>query len=501
MSFTAYGQGRDDALAVFKVAKAPAGALTAKLAQDGAVEPEKKKSWWPALAAGALGGLGAYKFLRTPAYASNPALRAIQQKANREGFHRAVRLAGPGETDHSPTEAPGLLRRAYEATLPKLDSEGNLDRINKLKFRFHEGSAGIPTAYDPKQQQAYVVGPERTRKVEGLVYGRENFGVLPGSKAISGGQDLEGSRASQEALTQLSRAGKAREADLLTRYAPDALPRSYTRVSRHVPAGAPTVEKVRQLQANMSKAMADQGISHFAMKPSRGFVSAGQFPISNQDWGAHYEKYLAHMSDPTNRAAFKKVTAGTNAQVNYLRERGLLPGHVLSDMFKNRSSAMAQEWLPGAMGEFRVHTMGGTAPVELITPRHAHNLASRSVDKKQLGGFVENALSRLPEEYRTGMYGLDVMPFKMSDGSMQYKIIEMNPHGSPRYLTRRDPNYHGSSSGLLRSKFAPGAAWRQYRAVTGRHDVPPALLAAMGVGGGAAAAARALAPDEQEQSA
>ena len=166
------------------------------------------------------------------------------------------------------------------------------------------------------------------------------------------------------------------------------------------------------------------------------------------------------------------------------------------------------------MAEWRVHSMGGAAPRSLILPRRefksfgdfaeaakGHLGIGDGPRTKDIQAFVEDALSKLPEEYRGGNFNFDIMPHRAPDGSIQYKIIEANPSRMVRPDLGNDAHSGGGASGLLSPRTGiPGVGHLHHLAATGRHTIPMAagggLLAGLG-GLGAGAALNAATSDEE----
>ena len=91
-------------------------------------------------------------------------------------------------------------------------------------------------------------------------------------------------------------------------------------------------------------------------------------------------------------------------------------------------------------------------------------LDAGDVKASDIQKFVEESLGKLPEKYRTGSYGMDIMPFKRPDGSVAYKIVEMNP--AERAYNNLSGYNAGGGSGFLDSRIVPYVGHAQYRAMT-----------------------------------
>lgn len=469
-------------------------------------EPSFLRKAAPWLLGGAA-GLGAYKYLRTPALSKNPMLRRVQTEAARKGFHRIV------DVTHNPeylpsARAPWLKRLMGKITAPPMADPTNshLDWANKLKLWLREGGEAIPvTAGEgavPKQLAYGRQAPGKT--IKGITYGRH--ATLDGNEVspaavLHGGKDLEGTRAQQKALTALGVQGKGNEYELLRKHVPDAMPRSITDLSNFVPEGELNEQSVNALKERLSKEFGGK----FLLKPHVGLTSGGDFPFSDQDWGAHVSKYQQHIKDPAARKALSEAAAVGDSELSeYLGTHGLLPGYTLENAIKNPKSVLAQQLVENPLGEFRVHTMQGEAPRFMQISRWGEGgpiketvknwLNLGDVKSKHMKAFAEDVLNKLPAELRSGSYGMDVMPFKRPDGSVGFKIIEMNPTemggvlGSP-----------GGGSGLVDTKYVPHIGHAHYRAATGRHTTPVSALGGIAAGGlGTAAARAALRPKDDE---
>ncbi|MBA2706280.1 MAG: hypothetical protein H0U59_00545 [Gemmatimonadaceae bacterium] len=468
--------------------------------QDFYAPKKKKKSWLPALAVGGLGALSAYKLMRTPSFSTNPGLRAVQETAAAKGFHRVHDVSPKGDIN----TGYGALQSLYQHTLPQVNAQGELNAWNKFKLWAHEGNEVIPVASMGPKSQPFIPGHPQGRDVSGVVFDRT--GGSGAQKMIRGGTDAEGSMHVQQTLSDLGDAGKGFETDLLNKHVPHAIPKSFTDIHQVVSGARAAPRSRAQMASEMQKKIQAhtkaQGVDHFALKPTHGLDSRGQFPSSHDNWGTLIQEYDKHMTDPANAAAWQKVlkTNDWSQITEHLHEHELYPHYTLDTMLKDPKKVFAQHWMPGAMGEWRVHTVNGAAPPELMLPRNPSDAAKNTVMNAHheyagpMRDFVENeVLKKLPEKYRRGMYGMDVMPFRMPDGSMQFKVIELNPHG----LSSAESG--GGGSGLLEPDILPGAGWKQYRAMTGRHAQPVAAAGALGVGATMGGLTRALTPDDDDE--
>lgn len=463
--------------------------------EEGFYASKKKKSWLPAAAVGGLGALAAYKFMRRPSFSSNPAMRKIQERAQ-QGFHRVVDVSPHVDDglDH------GTLGRLWEKTLPQVNAKGELTPWNKAKLWLHEGSQAIPVAQHPITGKTYVPGAPEGAAVKGWVYNRST-GPLAGvrNNPIHGGLDLEGDLRTQRAVSDLALGGKGREADVLTKHAPGAVPTSVTDLRPFVAnRGRVTPQNAKALQRQLDKHMATQGIDNYALKPTHGLSSGGEFPHSADDWGAALQAYNTHMANPENLRAFRAANReGANAAVDYLRANEVHEGHVVATALKNPSKVFAQQWAEHPLHEYRVHAHRGVVIPGLTSSR----MGSPASPRLHMSGggpgkameFAQHTIDQLPAHLREGMYGMDVMPIRNPDGTISFKVVEMNP------AERGSATSAGGSSGFLSSDAIPGAGWRHFRAITGRHTEPAALLGAAGTGLGAAALARHFTPEQDSE--
>jgi hypothetical protein len=478
---SAYERGELDALARYKVAADPAPDVAA----GAPAEAPARKSWLPAALAAGLAGAGAYKYLRTPTFSSHAGLRALQRRATRDGFHRVVDV-----TNEKLAPGADLRQRALHAISPRLNDAGELDALNKLKLFMLEGSEAVPVG----SYKGKTIYPMGNRDVKGVVYGRDTRGGR-----VRGGVDYEGPMDSQKALTALAKKQKDYEADFLNKYAPGATPHTVTDLSDFVPRGRyknpqQRLKAVRAFKQQLTAHMREQGSPDYMLKITRGLASDGQFPLSKGDWGAHLSRFDKHLRNPENARQYRNaLRRGPNDHADYLKRSKLYQGWVLNEALRYPGDVLAQARIQNPMGELRVHTVAGAAPENLIMARHGKVFAKTlGVDRQALREFVErDVMAKLPAKYRKGNFAMDVMPFKNPDGSIGFKVIELNP--SER-ATRAGG---GASSGLLDSARRSTAGAEHYRAVTGRHLPSVAGLGAGAAGVGAAAAARALTPAEE----
>lgn len=484
-----YTDGQKEALSQYGVAQPPDN-------DPGSYyEKKKKKSWLPAAVAGGLGALGAYKLMRRPSFSTNPGVRKLQERSQK-GFHRVVDVSPRADDglDH------GIMGRLWNKTLPQVNAKGELDRLNRFKLWAHEGSEAIPVAQHPVTGKSYIPGAPDGVDVNGWVYGRST-GSMAGVRKnpIRGGHDLEGDLRTQNATTDLALAGKGREADILAQHAPGSVLPSATNLRPFVPQtrGTPTPAQARAFQKAVAKHYASQGIDNYAIKTTHGLTSGGEFPRAEHDWGKVLEQYNTHMAKPENLTAYRRARAeGENAAIDYLRANEIHEGHVLRTALKNPRRAMAQQWADEPLHEYRVHSHQGVVDPRLVSSRMTSHtplkLRMEGVSPDAAAQFAQHTLDQLPPHLRKGTFGMDVMPIRNPDGTISYKMVEMNP------AERGSATNAGGSSGFLDSDTIPGAGWKHYRAMTGKHTEPAALLGATAAGTGAAGLARWLTPEQED---
>lgn len=455
------------------------------------------------LAALAGGGL-AYKLSRRPNFSpTNKSLSALQRRAAEKGFHRIVDVtprANAGDLSWK-DRLEGFLR-------PTADKDGRLGAMQRLKMWLLEGGEAIPVM--GKDGKVYRVTPEglsrKALNVDGVVHGRRHLvwdGGNDASKLIRGGMDLEGPMATQRAATALGK-GKHLEALLLNKHAPGAM--AETLVGLPALRGRRVEERLRGLQAALEKKFKGKD---YLLKHPDGVASSGKFPMGDADWADLYSQYRTHLSDPKNRAAFQAAQKlNKNALSEYLKSNNIHEGHVLDNLLKggrggDLSEYIAQRRVPGVVGEWRVHSQAGEVPTGMMAPRFARNIGQRLSDitgtkRREMQAFVQSAVNKLPQKYRQGTYGIDVLEYVGADGKPQYKIVEMNPTS----LADLKNGVPSGRSGFLESHTNPGVGHEQYELATGRKSTPIALrnaaLAAAGAGAATYGGARLLRDNEDE---
>jgi hypothetical protein len=420
--------------------------------------------WIAATAAGA----AAYKYLRTPTFSTNRALRKIQEAASSKGFHRVVNVT------------PGSDRGFMDAVV---DSKGELSPWNKMKMFLNEGTTEAIPVYTAGNKTR-IAGHKGPMTVKGVVHSGGDIVRHGRSALVRGGTDIEGSLTTQRVMDRFSRRGKGYEADLLQRYAPGAMPETFTNLSAHL-KGLPS-DRQQAIKEFQRRVVGAHG-SDVMLKPVMGLTSGGEFPYATGRWGARLARYDKHFLDPKNRRAWRTAQAGGgNEAADYLKGHGLYQGHVLSEAMKDPKSVLAQRLIDKPLNEWRVHTVAGTAPTSMMDVRFVKGPmdAAKAIPgyvggNRDMQKFVEKTLAKLPKKYRGGNYGVDVMKYVKPDGSIGHKIIEMNP---TELATATKP---GGASGFLETHTAPLIGHMHYRTATGRHTP---LLAGLGAVGAAGAA-------------
>jgi hypothetical protein len=310
-------------------------------------------------------------------------------------------------------------------------------------------------------------------------------------------------------MTLLGTRGKGYEASVVQKHAPGAMPQSVSDLSpffkqRIGNTARDRINAIGQIQQKMRQDFAGRGMPEFAIKPTGGVQSEGAFPLGKDNWKKQLTKFEAHIQDPKRRLALEKAErAGAGEMAYYLGHHDLLEGHTLHNALKDPKSIMAQHWLPGAMGEWRVNTLQGAAPESMMTPRYFSGdpagaakdlLGFGNVNRSDLRQFVEEHLQKMPKDLRKGTYGLDVMPFKGPDGKPYFKMLEMNPSERAGI-----GGSQGGGSGFLDSANVPWAGHAHYRAATGRHTEPVAGLGGLAAAGAAAGLARYMTPEQKAE--
>jgi hypothetical protein len=475
MSLIMYNDGQQAAFLRFKLA-----------------EEDSKSSWrnWrlPALGAG-LAGRAGYKYFRTAKGMPKSLYAQKLRDASQQGFHRVVDVT----QQPKPAANRAWNQKLRHAIRPQLNNAGQLDTLNKFKLRALEGSDAIPVGYH-QGKTVMPLHPEGA-DVKGVVYNR-NAGAMSNYKKdpkheVRGGIDWEGNDRTQNMVTDLSNQGKSFERNFLGQHAPNSIPKTITGLHDFVPRYNDTlegrIEAAKQFQNRLTEHMRKNGVKgDFMLKYDHGLDSKGQFPRSGMDWGEKLKIYENVMANPTLKDALTNARkGGDNGYADFLRNNNAYEGYTLHKAINSPGRVFAQERIQNPLGEYRVHAVGGQAPKDLVYPRHSENIAeSMSGRKADISKFVENeVLGRMPEDVRNGAFGIDVMPHKNPDGSVGYKVLELNPHQKGYKGTSEMPGGPGFSSGLLNSDRVPLTAHKQYKAVTGKDTKSMALLKALGLGG------------------
>lgn len=409
----------------------------------------------PWLAAGAAGA-GTYKFLRTPSFSKNPAMRALQERAVGGGLRRIV--------DVTPREGSHWLH-------PQANSEGNLSMLDKLKMFIGEGTThGIPIVNG--ENGLTLANGQKSMNVNGVVQGRPAIEGM--DKLVRGGADIEGPKKTQRALTRLAQGGKREEAEFLHKHAPGAMPETVTDLS-HLFHDLP--KDRHQAAAELQSRLLSNHGENLMLKPNIGLASSGKFPHTGGDWAEQLRAYDAHMASPEG---LKKYTAadeeGGNYLAKYLKSHGLYEGHVLHQALSDPRSVVAQRRIDNILGEYRIHSIAGEAPSNMAFHKgKAGEGVKGNVDVDGMRRYVEDTVKKLPSKYQKGNYGFDIMEHYQPDGSRGYKVLEMNPTESALSADEA-----GGGSGYVDPESSPLSGHMVYRAATGRHT--PLLAGAVGAG-------------------
>ena len=473
--------------------------------------PPHKKKGLLERALPAITGLGAgalaYGFLRKPQYSNVAAFKGMQERANLHGFHRVADL------EDVPIEG-GVLGHLNRLITPTPDKEtGILSPWNRFLLRMREGSGAIPVGSEKRpdgtrQQWIALPGygkanPNKPYDVgQGVVSGRRETASYvkdrPISDIVTGGVDVEGDAATRKELVDLAhKKQKGWEGEMLYKnLGPEAAPETLNDLTKfHAQIrGKNRYKAVAELQELLKKHF---GNDKFVLKGQQTIQSGGKFPWSDRDWTKDLKTYDRLYRKDKDFRKLIDTKGHEDTAIPDIKGWGALPGHTLNRFLKDPRSAFVQRAVPNPIGEMRVHTFQGAAPTQMMLNRqsmHGSNgvIDLKGVNKAELQRFVENAMQKLPEKYRNGAFGLDVIPHRMPDGSIGHKIIELNPHEefTPGVT-------EGGGSGLLLTSHYPFMGQRHYRAATGRYDVPVAALGAVGAGVGGAALGHLATDDDQ----
>ena len=475
-----------------KTAEAYRASRADRSEQDPAAETPAWKRYLPhaLAAAGVLGaGAGAYHLLRRGRMSGNPVLDGVRRQAGTHGFHQVVDVSH-GSAEPLDKNDPLHLKAWHalnEWRQPRVNAEGNLDLVNRLKLRALYGPGAIAAGSTPDGKTYRIDGAGRPTQeplhVQGVVSNR-NIDAFHGGHLgahIQGGSDIEGSDATKKLVSSLGSGGKRVEADLLQRFAPDAIPKTELDLTKLHPKDTQALMQTPQGRRKLVNAMKQRAGKtfgrEFMLKPTIGLQSGGEFPNHEGNWGKSLAAYEKHFANPKNLEKFKSM--GDVDQAWYLKDRGLYEGHTLNAVLKDPKSAIMQEYVPNYNNEYRVHSVAGQ-------PMQAHSRwftgEGTHVPDKELYDFVRNVTQRLPQEYQGGHFGFDVgVGMDPKTNKRILKVIEMNPY------EQRGPGNSGGGSGFLDPHVIPGAGRAMYRHATGRMDPLRAGAGALGVAGVAGA--------------
>jgi len=455
--------------------------LTTKTAADDS--PAQDTPSWAMPAAAGLGTAAIsapllYKYFRRYQPSANPALRKIQEVAERAGgkFTRGVPMEEPASD----------LRKLW-------------DRIT------HTGSLSDDIVYTDRAL------PKAPKKVKGVVRLSD-----PEDKAFVQGQRTVGASPEHARVTKRIGNSKMDEAAFFQKHAPGSMGKSeslkdvlgrlgHTEMPQDPGAQA---EMLSKLQAHLR----EQYPQGFVMKDVAGYRSNGRFPNETHDFNdlrrQFHEDRLPEMLNSVERGDIPEYEA-----IPKMTAYPSYSGRVLEGLVKDPASAMVQEKIPirqpgglrkwlveklhnpdssaywrrsiSPSNEMRVHVEGGAAIPELTIPRYdpTMHLAEPGIMQRATE-FAQNTVNQFPEKYKGMSFAMDVVP--TTEGG--FKIIESNPGGQSGFLY---PDVMPMSGPILR------------RQLTGRWgEAAAGAMAgagAMGLGLGAAGATHALAPQQPGQ--
>lgn len=436
-------------------------------------------------AASGLAGLGAYKFLRTPRFSSNPTLRRLQQIGAEKGFHRMIDVT-PRESE----DAKSTLEKLLQLSNITADKDGKLGLLDRLKMRFIHGDDVIPVF--TKNNRTYAVTPEglkRNIRVKGLVSRRHETSDSSGNtllrNIVRGGTDVEGRRDVQRAVTRLGLSGKASEARLLSQYAPGALPDTMATLGGVRLRGGSDTQKLQKLREILDRKF---GGREYLLKSNHSEQSGGFFPSRKDNWSQQHAKYIDHIKDRKNLRKIKEMQArGAYGELShYLNDKKIQEGYVLNQALRKPSKILAQERIQNPLGEWRVQAVAGDAPENMMVPRFGDRgnptldwvkgrVGFGDAKPAEMRKFIQETLGKLPRKYREGSYGMDVMSYRKPDGSVGYKIVEMNP------TERGSRGSRGGGSAIMER--IPVLSHAYYKQMTGKDTTTAAAAKALGLAG------------------
>jgi hypothetical protein len=268
---------------------------------------------------------------------------------------------------------------------------------------------------------------------------------------------------------------------------------------------ASQAEQGRYLNALQKGLIKEHGESGFLMKPSDLVASSGAFPSNKGNWGASWKDYTTRLKPEmdamradiaANPANYPPGKSASNLVAEKFRKDPAYIGTGLEAALKDPRRTLGQSKLdiiPGARGkpaEYRVHMIGGEVPEQLSYERYdlprqimgrvpglKHLRSNKRGTPEEAAQWVRDNISpNINKKLKDGTFGLDVVRVRNPDGSLGYKMIELNPStqaGRSGFLAAEDnPLLAGDMSRWLTGKATPlGAATK--------------TLAAAGAGGGA----------------
>jgi len=401
------------------------------------------------------GGMVARNLLRKPT-AYGTLSKSLQQQARKQGIGIQFSAA-----THSQKGAPTLLEKAKAfiqtggGAKPIWTTSKSIDRPLEMS-RKHLNEGRVTSGLD---------APKGAKQTKDLVY---HYGQ-PDAPARSIRQNLQ----------KLIRGGKVMEASKETglQNAFETTMSAHQLATKHglkVPSAKASMEErmtfLTNLQAAAKKEFARSPTKDFLLKPHDVSSSAGYFPHSRGDWAKRYKKYNQGMKqdmewlmqDAKKNPQKYGGEDPVNVAVEMNRHHPAFSGFIFDNMFKAPRKAAFQAKskvvkVPKIFGdeiaEYRVHSIGGDVPRELVYNRNApilHQLQRMPLIKHLIPGRVgsqqgaqeyiqKQVLPKLNKKYRKGTYGFDVMRVQNPDGSHGYKLVEMNPAGQGYMSGYLDP--------------------------------------------------------------
>jgi hypothetical protein len=400
-----------------------------KQATETAVAPAKELPDWALPAAAGLGTAAVsapllYKYLRRYQPSANPALRKIQEVAER---------AGGKYTRGVPMEEPA-------SKLQKL-----WDRIS------HTGSFTDNLVYTDRAL------PKSPKQVKGVARLSD-----PEDKAFVQGQRTVGASPEHARVTRRIGNSKMEEAAFFQKHAPGSMGKSESlkdvlgRLGHNEMPQDPAAQAAMldQLQAHLKETY-PQG---FVMKDNAGYRSNGRFPSEEHNFNDLRRQFNEDRL-PEMLASIRRGDIPEYEAIPKMTAYPSYSGRVLETMLKDPASAMVQEKIPirqpaglrkwvvdklhnprssqywrrsvQPSNEMRVHVEGGAAIPELTIPRYDPTMRfAEPGTMNRATEFAQNTVNQFPDKYKGMSFAMDVVP--TTEGG--FKIIESNPGGQSGFL-------------------------------------------------------------------